>query len=216
MYSTLILSIVLSFLCLYQTSSFRSVHNRPYHIYQREITSLCSSDVEGNAPKAENIQETTEPVTKGFGKPKPKVEVEKDAGTLQYEKQAGRGVPEYNIFLRPSGGSEVEWVPVGSMTIPRDVKVSKAVYEVEAELLKGTFKLFPKLKLYYQTKSEETKANAFEYGYILKQFPDEEIKVIIRDEDKASKKNFFSNWLERLTNPIDTTDIKNPGQITLK
>ena len=62
-----------------------------------------------------------EPVSKGFGAAKSKVdatvaaEAEKDAGTKTYEIQAKRGVPEYNIFLRPVNGTEVEWVPVGSM-----------------------------------------------------------------------------------------------------
>lgn len=61
------------------------------------------------------------PASKGFGAAKAKVdpsvaaEVEKDAGTKTYEIQAKRGVPEYNIFLRPVNGTEVEWVPVGSM-----------------------------------------------------------------------------------------------------
>ena len=83
--------------------------------------------------------DTAAPVSKGFGTVKPKVEIEeqKDAGTMTYESQAKRGVPEYNIFLRPTNGSEAEWTPVGSMTIPRDTGVAKAVFEVEDELLKG-------------------------------------------------------------------------------
>jgi len=59
---------------------------------------------------------------KGFGKIKDKsndVKEEKDAGTRTYESQSKRGVPEYNIFIRPSNGSETDWVPVGSMTIQR-------------------------------------------------------------------------------------------------
>ena len=59
------------------------------------------------------------PASKGFGAAKVSpaliVESEKDAGTKTYEIQAKRGVPEYNIFLRPVNGTEVEWVPVGSM-----------------------------------------------------------------------------------------------------
>ena len=83
------------------------------------------------------------PASKGFGTVKPKVEIEeqKDAGTMTYEAQAKRGVPEYNIFLRPTNGSEAEWTPVGSMTIPRDTGVAKAVFEVEDELLKGIHSL---------------------------------------------------------------------------
>jgi Family of unknown function (DUF6523) len=70
------------------------------------------------APAAPDATPAT-PATKGFGAAKTKVdveaEVEKDAGTKTYEIQAKRGVPEYNIFLRPVNGTEVEWVPVGSM-----------------------------------------------------------------------------------------------------
>jgi hypothetical protein len=38
-------------------------------------------------------------------------EVEKDVGTMTYEAQAKRGIPEYNIFMRPQNGTEGEWVP---------------------------------------------------------------------------------------------------------
>lgn len=105
---------------------------------QRTITRVLvrvQSSPEGDLPAT-----PTGPVSKGFGTVKAKVEKEeepKDAGTMTYESQAKRGVPEYNIFLRPTNGSEAEWTPVGSMTIPRDTAVSKAVLEVEEELLKG-------------------------------------------------------------------------------
>jgi hypothetical protein len=154
--------------------------------------------------------------SKGFGKVKAKTEeiIEKDDGTKTYESQAKRGVPEYNIFLRPTNGTEEEWVPVGSMTIPRDTKVSKAVYEVEAELLKGTFKLYPKLKAFSDTRNG--KEGLFEYGYCMKAFPDEPIVVIKREDIAASNGNFFTNWLSKMTSPIDTDDLKNKGQMTLK
>lgn len=96
--------------------------------------------------------------TKGFGKAKPKEtkpEVEKDIGSITYDNQAKKGVPEYNIFLRPSNGTETEWIPVGSMTIPRDVSIAKAVYEVEEELLKGTFKIYPQMKKFYEEKKQK-------------------------------------------------------------
>lgn len=142
-----------------------------------------------------------------------KEEEPKDAGTLTYESQAKRGVPEYNIFLRPANGTDTEWIPVGSMTIPRDTNVGKAVYEVEGELLKGTFKLYPKLKAYYDTRKQ--KEGSFEYGYCLKAFPDEEIKVCKKPNSEESK-NFIQNWLGKLTNPMDTSDINNSGEMTLK
>eukprot|EP01036_Dinobryon_divergens_P026771 gene26771-35457_t len=154
--------------------------------------------------------------SKGFGSTK-KVEVptiDTDIGTKTYENQAKRGVPEYNIFLRPANGTEVEWVPVGSMTIPRDTAVSKAVFEVEDELLKGTFKLYPKLKAFYDVRKE--KYGVFEYGYCLKAFPDEPIRIIQREAGSGEGKNFFTNWLGKITNPIDSTNLKNPGQMSIK
>jgi hypothetical protein len=157
------------------------------------------------------------PATKGFGavKKKATVEVEKDEGTLTYEKQSKRGIPEYNIFLRPENGTETEWIPAGSMTIPRDTPPSKAIYDVEKELLSGSFKLYPKLKAFYELRKDSEKASAFEYGYVLKAFPDEEIKLAVR-EGNENKSNFFMNWVGRLTNPIDNTDLKNKGTVTIK
>ena len=129
-----------------ETSSFlvrkQYKNSLSYRTYSQ--LQLSDNDSGADAPSA--------PVSKGFGAPKKNKEAKeevKDAGTMTYEAQQKRGVPEYNIFLRPSNGTEVEWVPVGSMTIPRDTKISKAVFEVEDELLKGTFKLYPKLKAFY-------------------------------------------------------------------
>lgn len=53
------------------------------------------------------------------------------------------------------------------MTIPRDTPVGKAIFEVEAELLKGAFKLYPKLKAFYDVRGEN-KEGMFEYGHCLK------------------------------------------------
>ena len=162
------------------------------------------------------ISESDAPVSKGFGAPKQaKADEpeEKDAGTMTYEAQQKRGIPEYNIFLRPKGGEATDWVPVGSMTIPRDTKVGKAVYEVEDELLKGTLRIFPKLKAYYETRKD--KGDCFEYGWCLKAFPDEEIRLVEK-EAIQEETGFFKNWLNRITNPMDTEDLKLKGQMTLK
>jgi hypothetical protein len=80
-------------------------------------------------------------------------------------------------------------------TIPRDAKVSRAVYEVETELLKGVFKLYPKMRTYYELQGG---ANAtkplFEYGCCLKAFPDEPIEVLRREDAVEKKGNFLQNW----------------------
>jgi len=157
------------------------------------------------------------PASKGFGTKKAKEEVvaEIDEGTKTYQSQAKRGVPEYNIWLRPTNGTEDEWVPVGSMTIPRNVKVEKAVFEVEKELLQGTFKLYPKLKAFSTVRGEDPLL--FEYGYTLKAFPDEPIKLLQRDDPaQAGGGNFLTNWLTSITNPIDTSSLSNNPEIKLK
>ena len=119
---------VIVFVVVCATSSAFVLTNR--RSITRGLVRVHSTPAEGAAPA---------PASKGFGTVKPKVEIEeqKDAGTMTYEAQAKRGVPEYNIFLRPTNGSEAEWTPVGSMTIPRDTGVAKAIFEVEDELLKG-------------------------------------------------------------------------------
>jgi hypothetical protein len=52
------------------------------------------------------------------------------------------------------------------MAIPRDTPPAKAIFEVEAELLKGAFKLYPKLKVFYEVRTD--KEGMFEYGHCLK------------------------------------------------
>lgn len=154
--------------------------------------------------------------SKGFGKAKEIIDESeeiKDTGSQTYDIQSRRGVPEYNIFLRPTNGTDGEWVPVGSMTIPRDASIEKAILEVEPQLLKGTFKVFPKLKAFAEFRKD--KDTIFEYGYCLKAFPDEPIKLVSREAPEKSG-NFFVNWLSKITNPIDTTELKNKNDITFK
>lgn len=92
--------------------SFNS-HHRTF--LSRSITKLASSNNDNVVPPPS--PPSSEPTKKGFGKVQVKVEQEvvKDAGTLSYEAQAKRGVPEYSIFIRPMNGTETEWIPVGSM-----------------------------------------------------------------------------------------------------
>jgi len=179
------------------------------------------SDESAATPPAAAPVSSTAPASKGFGKKVEKnvdeeVEV-KDAGTLKYERDSKRGVPEYNIFMRPANGEKEDWVPVGSMTIPRDTPPSNAIFEVEQELLKGTFKLYPKLKAFYDVRKDEDKESTFEYGYVLKNFPDEEITVAIKKTvEEQNARNPFLSWMSKITNPVDTSDLKNPGQMTMK
>lgn len=105
--------------------------------------------------------------------------------------------------------------------------------------MKGTFKLYPKLKAFYELRADKT--SVFQYGYCLKAFPDEPITPIVKEEG-PQQGNFFSNWfvtlhhnsifiqsiysiffqiditnrLNSLTNPLDTTDLTNKGEMRLK
>ena len=186
---------------------------------QLRLESDSGSSGEAAAPAAP----VAPAATKGFGKAKvvDKADgdevVEMSAGDKTYASQAKRGVPEYNVFIRPKGGGDEEWVPVGSMTIPRDTPVGKAIFDVEAELLKGTFKLYPKLKAFYDVRSEEQKADMWEYGSTLKAFPDEPIVIRTKDEgaEDPGGGNFFTNWVKSITNPVDASDLKTPGAVTM-
>jgi hypothetical protein len=57
--------------------------------------------------------------------------------------------------------------------------------------LKGAFKLYPKLKAFWDVRKEKT--GIFEYGQCLKAFPDEPIVVIVKEEVQEQK-GFFQNW----------------------
>ena len=64
-------------------------------------------------------------------------------------------------------------MPVGGLAVPRsnsvDTAVSMAIFNNEDELLKGAFRRFPKLK---------TSKDKFEYGYRLREFPEDEVRAI--------------------------------------
>ena len=64
-------------------------------------------------------------------------------------------------------------MPVGGLAVPRsnsvDTAVSMAIFNNEDELLKGAFRAFPKLK---------TSKDKFEYGYRLREFPEDEVRTI--------------------------------------
>jgi hypothetical protein len=66
-----------------------------------------------------------------------------------YESLAAKGVPEYAVYIRengPSGTMDGDWKFVGSLAVPRNLKVSDVIYENEQNLLKGALKLHPRLK----------------------------------------------------------------------
>ncbi len=112
----------------------------------------------------------------GFGKSKVTKQSSKSAekrasASKQYDKMKADGLPEFNIFIRIK--DKKNWFPVGSLAVSRTSQIQQAIFQQEAELLQGAFRLFPVLR-----KSQ----NNLEYGYRLKEFPDEPIQVAVRPE----------------------------------
>jgi hypothetical protein len=115
----------------------------------------------------------------GFGQPKSPKNSSKSAkkraqASEQYDQMKAKGLPEFTIFIRIQGKNN--WFPVGSLAVNRTSKINQAIFDQEAELLQGAFRLFPILKKHQ---------SQLEYGYRLKQFADEPIQVATRPQAGA-------------------------------
>jgi hypothetical protein len=94
----------------------------------------------------------------------------------KYDEMKDKGLPEFNIFIRIKGK---EWVPAGSMAVERSNQISQAIFQQEDALLKGAVRLYPILRKYKEN---------LEYGYRLKQFPDEEVTIAVLPEPTIGDK----------------------------
>jgi hypothetical protein len=121
----------------------------------------------------------------GEPKPKQKAPNKHQAASGKYDEMKGKGLPEFNVFVRIKGK---EWVPAGSMAVERSNQISRAIFQQEKELLQGVFRLYPKLRKF---------ENELEYGYRLKEFGDEEITIALTpqpsfgDQVKQKIQGFF-------------------------
>lgn len=113
----------------------------------------------------------------GSGQKKKKKEPNKhQVAANKYDEMKDKGLPEFNIFIRIKGK---EWVPAGSMAVERSNQISRAIFQQEKELLKGAVRLYPILRKYQEN---------LEYGYRLKEFPDEEVTVAVLPEPTLGDK----------------------------
>ncbi len=87
----------------------------------------------------------------------------------QLETMRDKGLPEFAIFIRVRG--QKGWLPVGALAVNRSSQISRAIFDNEADLRQGAFRLFPRLR--------KQQAN-LEYGYRLKEFTDEPVVVAER------------------------------------
>jgi hypothetical protein len=132
----------------------------------------------------------------GFGKVQPqkqtakKNKVKRTAASQQFNEMKKSGLPEFNIYVRIKG--QKQWLPAGSMTVNRSSLINDALFQEEEELLKGVFRLFPKLRKHQ---------NELEYGYRLKEFKDEPIALATRPQSTTGSaiQSAIANVKDRLS-----------------
>ncbi|NJL98398.1 MAG: hypothetical protein HC924_06030 [Synechococcaceae cyanobacterium SM2_3_2] len=136
------------------------------------------------APEKDPQDKSSPETPKGFGKPtrpvkKPPTAAAKKRKVAEkkYENLQGDGYPEFNIYVRLPEKPE-NWLPVGSMAVKRSGVINQAIFQNEADLLKGAMRVFPRL-----AKRQEE----LEYGYRLKDkaFQDEPIQLAQRPQPSA-------------------------------
>ena len=118
--------------------------------------------------------------TRGFGasKPQPKVSKrskERDVAAKRLDKMRSDGLPEYEVYIRIR--DKKQWYPVGALAVQRSNQINRAIYDSQAQLLQGAFRLFPILK------KNQTQ---LEYGYRLKEYKDEPIQLAEPPKSKLS------------------------------
>lgn len=134
----------------------------------------------------------------GSQKKKKKAPNKHQVAANKYDEMKGKGLPEFNVFIRIKGK---EWVPAGSMAVQRSNQISQAIFQQEAELLKGAIRLYPVLRNFKDN---------LEYGYRLKEFPDEEITVAVLPEPTIGDrvKYAFTKAKEYLSNVTKKAESK--------
>mmetsp|Transcript_5916 Transcript_5916/g.11678 ORF Transcript_5916/g.11678 Transcript_5916/m.11678 type:complete len:198 (-) Transcript_5916:71-664(-) len=142
---------------------------------------------------------------KGFGPRPEQSKREKSEGqkkreeaSRSYDRMKEAGMPEYNIFVRVKTEDEKpNWFPVGSLCVERSGRITESIFSNEGALLQGAFRLFPKLR--------EHEGN-LQYGYQLKEFPDEDIRVAEKPPDR--KRNPIVGFFETIMgNPMNTDNL---------
>jgi hypothetical protein len=120
-------------------------------------------------------------VAKGFGTPpsgKPRKkqptpqQQRRQQAASKFEEMQQQGLPEFQIFIRIPGR---DWVPAGTMAVERSSQIAAAIFQHEADLRKGTYRLYPVLRQFQDT---------LEYGYRLKEFADEEVTLAVRPPER--------------------------------
>lgn len=147
------------------------------------------------------------PRSRGFGKnpPTPKDPTDntkrRQAAAERYDQMAAAGMPEYTVWmrLREGGtmeGEEMPWLPVGAISVPRSSQVGDALFDAEEDLMQGAIRLYPKLQ-------NEPRDN-IEFGYQLREFDDEPIRIAERSPKKGLQAT-LTNFFRKLQNPLNSS-----------
>ena len=137
----------------------------------------------------------------GFGKApinqgpqKSKLAGDRKDAAARYDALKESGAPEFNVYVRLKGGEDRDqeegviaggWYPVGSMSCPSSQVINKAIFDSADAILQGAFRANQKVISRSVITSEGKKVGKWqdlknceiEYGYLMKDFADEEIKV---------------------------------------
>ena len=122
-----------------------------------------------------------------------------DAAGKAFDDLKATGAPEYMVFIRTvdAAGTASDWNPVGGIAVPRsnseEQALAMAIFNNEDDLLKGAYRAYPKLKV---------TSDKFEYGYRMREFPDDPIKIADPEATKESD-NPLVNWFNQLDNPFN-------------
>jgi hypothetical protein len=158
----------------------------------------------------------------GFGKPPPekkasKLAEDRGAAAERYENIKAAGSPEFSVFFRLKGAGDEDgmikggWYPVGSITCPSSQLVSKAIFNTEDALLQGAFRVHSKqIKAQMKTRDGKTIGNwqdmkecDLEYGFQLKEFADEEVKVAEKPREKSDIEKAFGNVFQKVQDAVN-------------
>lgn len=143
--------------------------------------------------------------SKGFGKEEPPQrdpstnQSRRNAAASRYDEMAAAGMPEYSVWMRlkegggADEGKEMPWLPVGCISVPRSSQVAEALFDAEADLMQGAERLYPKLK-------NEERDN-IEFGYQLREFDDEDIRVAEKPV-KGGMQGFLTSFVRKFQNPL--------------
>ena len=123
---------------------------------------------------------------------------ERDAAGKAFDDLKASGRPVHG-FIRTvdAAGTASDWNPVGGIAVPRsnseEQALAMAIFNNEDDLLKGAYRAYPKLKV---------TSDKFEYGYRMREFPDDPIKIADPEATKESD-NPLVNWFNQLDNPFN-------------